>query len=365
MLSIHKALLSRYFVSGINLSLVFFISWNFSSDVAAQVFTFTMLMSFCSGWVSNRFRSTLFISHNTNNDLHTRNVYEFILYILLFGFVIGCLSYVLSGLNYVSNTLLYCIGIFLMSNFYARNWSKNRLWISYLVDLPFMCSISMLLFLNIINFELYSVIIFLFLGFILNINFKQKEFVAFPKFKFEHIKLMLASQVITAVSFVEVLIFSSIEIPQDIVAYRVFLAVLSLMVMTTSVYVQSQVKSSNLKYSRLEIILIVIISLFLLFISSLLLIASEMFYLQLCIIVVAVIQMGLFKYQLKFITESKEVYLILAYAIILMVSIYLGNVMVFDQLIKLLFYKLFILSLVNVCIGTLFILTWKKSFALD
>lgn len=357
--SVFSALSSRYIVSAINVFIVFAISFLFEDDVAAKAFTFMMFLQFCSGWATNRYRSILFIGYKNVANLQKNNLFKFLPSVFLMAILVSYAGIFLSGLDYLNSVIIFSIAVFLISNFYARNWANDRLWVSYLADISL--PLFVILFLSVdYYFEIVICLMILILGLCLNFDIKSRTLKPFPKFSNNHVKVMITSQIVTSLSFAEVLIFPSIENSADIVSYRIFLVFINIATLSVSVIVQNKVIASNQIYRVAELLKICI------FTSLLTAIVIFAYYfklniiIQISIILCAVLQLGLFKYQFKTLEEKNDLPLILAYGIILITVLFLQSFINFNDLLILLSFKFFILALTNIAIGCTLIATFGE-----
>lgn len=356
--SIFSAISSRYIVSAINASVVFGISFWFEKDVAAKAFTFMMFLQFCSGWATNRYRSILLIGYSSGESLKTTNLLNFLPFVCLMSILVGYAGVFLSGLDYLFSVIIFGVAVFFISNFYARNWSHDRLWLSYFSEIPLPLFVIFLLFIG-YYLEIFICLIMFLLALGLNFDFERGTLKPFPKFSLNHIKVMITSQLMTSLSFAEVLIFPSIENSEDIVSYRIFLVFLSIASLGASVIVQNKVIASNQIFRLSDIIKIIIATIMLLAIVILAYLFNLNLIIQLSIIVCAVFQMGLFKYQFKTLKANSDLPLIMAYGVILFAVLFLQNLIYFDDLLTLLSFKFFILALTNIVIGCTLIVILK------
>ena len=149
--SVFSAIFSRYTVSAINAFVVFAISFWFEEDVAAKAFTFMMFLQFCSGWATNRYRSILFIGYRSIGSLQKNNLFKFLPSVFLMTILVSYAGIFFSGLDYLNSVIIFGIAVFLISNFYARNWANDRLWVSYLSDISLPLFVILLLSVEVAN----------------------------------------------------------------------------------------------------------------------------------------------------------------------------------------------------------------------
>lgn len=351
------SLTSRLLVSAVNVFGVLFLYFFLEADEAAEVFTFMLAMQFCAGVVSNRYRSKLYVEYK-KSDVKYTNIFSYA-YILIFSGTIVSLfiSYFVSGVFFAA--FVYVLGCFLLSSFYARAWVGKKLWASYISELPLTLIIVIFAYSSIEDYFFYVSVVLLFVAGFFSIIPVRNVRVGFPKCDYSHLRVMVTSQVMTAISYIEVIFLPKVDQPEDVVSYRIFLMLLNAISLIISVSVQDSIYKDSLDYSRRHVKKMFTFFLVANLVALLAYMYSLMLLMYLAVLLIVFIQLMLFRFQHRLVELGNESYLFIGYFVVFVLCVCVGAFFSFSHLFDLILFKYVVLSLSTLMIFSIILKSSK------